>query len=199
MSPGAIMAGDWFPRPLPANIELGERSWLHSAYAFLHYQSRRRCGLRVGADSGMYAETFFDLGPDGEVEIGACCTLAGPVIATNRRIVIGDYVLISREVVIADEAAAVPAPTSLTPSGDRAPSITIGDLCWIGSRAVVLAGANLGVGVIVGAGAMVDSSVPPFAIVAGNPSRIVGWAPPAARPSRRNGSSRPDEGRGAAW
>lgn len=191
MKPGAIMADDWFPRPLPLNIVLGERSWLHSAYAFLHYRSERQCGLRVGCDSGIYAETFFDLGPEGEVEVGDFCTLAGPVFATNRRVVIGDYVLVSREVVIADEAAAIPATgarTAITP----APAITLGDRCWIGSRAILLAGARLGEGVIVGAGAVVDYAVPPFAIVAGNPSRIVSWASPVGRRATPNRSSRSD-------
>jgi len=180
---GVVLSHDWFPRPLPANVTLGERSWLHSAYAFVHYRSQRPCGLRVGPDTGVYAETFFDLGPEGEVEVGAFCTLAGPIIATNRRVVIGDYVLLSREVLLADEPAAAPPPPG-TPIRGRSgpppvPSIVVGDRCWIGSRAVLLAGTDLGEGVIVGAGAVVDFAVPPFAIVAGNPARIVGRAPPS--------------------
>jgi acetyltransferase-like isoleucine patch superfamily enzyme len=35
---------------------------------------------------------------------------------------------------------------------------------------------SIGEGAIVGAGAVVDFEIPPFAIVAGNPARIVGWA-----------------------
>jgi acetyltransferase-like isoleucine patch superfamily enzyme len=54
-------------------------------------------------------------------------------------------------------------------------SIHIGNNCWIGARAVLTGGARLGAGVIVGAAAMVDFEVPPYAVVAGNPARIVGW------------------------
>lgn len=169
---------DWFSRPLPSNVAIGERSWLHSAYAFLHYRGTRRWGVRAGHDTGIYVETFFDLGPEGEVSIGNFCTLAGPIISTNGRVTIGDYVLISREVVIADSFAAVPLPPGT--GGRPAEDIAIADDVWIGTRAIILGGTRLGAGSIVGGGAVVDFEVPAWAVVAGNPARIVGWAPPAA-------------------
>ena len=61
-------------------------------------------------------------------------------------------------------------------------SISIGSNSWIGARAILLAGARIGEGAIVGAAAVVDFSVPPYAIVAGNPARIVGWAEPDPLP-----------------
>jgi acetyltransferase-like isoleucine patch superfamily enzyme len=124
---------------------------------------------------------MFDLGPDGEVEIGDYCTVAGPVINTNGRVVIGSYALISYHVVMADSFAAVPtldADHSLQESSHRetAESILIGENVWIGARAVLLAGARVGDDAIVGAATVVDFAVPPRAIVAGNPARIVGRA-----------------------
>jgi len=53
------------------------------------------------------------------------------------------------------------------------PDTTIGPDCWIGHGALVLPGARLGAGVIVGAGAVVSGEVPPYAVVAGNPGRVV--------------------------
>ena len=44
---------------------------------------------------------------------------------------------------------------------------------WIGRSAIVLPGVEIGNGAVVGAGAIVTKSVPPYAIVAGNPARIV--------------------------
>src|SRR5882724_10319747 len=102
------MSHDWFSRPLPANVVLGERSWLYSTFAFLHYRSTRPCGVRVGHDSGIYHGTFFDLGPEGEVEIGNYATLVGAIISTNSRVVIGDYAFLAHEVVLADSFAATP-------------------------------------------------------------------------------------------
>jgi acetyltransferase-like isoleucine patch superfamily enzyme len=175
--PQIVLEHDWFARPVPRNVVLGPGTWLYSAYAFLHYQSRKPLGLRVGHDCGIYIETFFDLGPDGQVEVGDYCTLAGPVISTNGRVTIGDYVLISREVFIADGPFAAPP---LTASKVQPPpkDIVVGDNAWIGSRAILLPGANIGEGAIIGAAAVVDFEVPPFAIVAGNPARIVGYARP---------------------
>lgn len=167
---------DWFPHSLPRNVRLEPGSWLHSSYALLHFRSERPCGLRIGAYSGVYVESFFVVGPAGEVELGAYCTLAGPIIATNGRVRIGSYVFCSREVVIADEGA-----TTLAASGTGA-EIVIEDDAWIGARAVVLGGARIGRGAIVGAGAVVAGMVPDYAIVAGNPARVVGWARPAGRP-----------------
>jgi acetyltransferase-like isoleucine patch superfamily enzyme len=181
MSAPQVLPHDWFPAPLPANVILGERTWLYSAYAFLHYRSERTCGLRVGHDTGIYTETFFDLGPHGAVEIGDYCTVAGPIFATNGLVVIGNHVLISREVVIADAFDGVPPlpGPGLTARRPRpAADIHVGDCAWIGSRSILLAGAQLGAGAIVGAGAVVDFAVPPYAIVAGNPATIVGWARP---------------------
>jgi acetyltransferase-like isoleucine patch superfamily enzyme len=53
------------------------------------------------------------------------------------------------------------------------PSIEIGENAWIGARAILLGGARIGAGSVVGAAAVVDFVVPPDSIVAGNPARVV--------------------------
>lgn len=49
----------------------------------------------------------------------------------------------------------------------------MGNDVWIGHGAVVLPGVKLGNGAAVGAGAIVTKDVPPFAIVVGNPGKIL--------------------------
>ena len=49
----------------------------------------------------------------------------------------------------------------------------IGNDVWLGHGAMILSGVRVGDGACVGAGAVVSRDVPPYAIVAGNPARIV--------------------------
>lgn len=180
MNAATRLEHDWFPRPMPDNLTIGERSWCYSSFSCLHCQSRRPSAIRIGHDTGIYDGTFFDLGPAAEIEIGNYCTLVGAIISTNARIEIQDYTFIAHEVVLADSFAASPraAFDGTTESLLTSPStvISLGENCWIGARAILLAGAHIGEGAIVGAAAVVDFEVPPFAIVAGNPARIVNWA-----------------------
>lgn len=66
-----------------------------------------------------------------------------------------------------DQARSIPGhPRS---KGD----VIIGHDVWIGYGATILSGVNIGNGAVVGAKAVVTKDVPPYAIVAGNPARIV--------------------------
>lgn len=50
---------------------------------------------------------------------------------------------------------------------------TIGHDVWLGYGAMVLPGARIGNGVIVGAGSVVRGAIPDYAIVTGNPAKVV--------------------------
>lgn len=51
--------------------------------------------------------------------------------------------------------------------------VYIGDDVWIGGRVTILPGVHIGKGAIVGAGAVVTKDVPEYAIVGGNPARVI--------------------------
>jgi len=55
----------------------------------------------------------------------------------------------------------------------RAHPVTIGHDVWIGHAAIVLPGRAIGNGAVVAAGAVVTKDVAPYAIVAGNPARVI--------------------------
>jgi virginiamycin A acetyltransferase len=53
-------------------------------------------------------------------------------------------------------------------------SIEIGNDVWVGQNAIILASVNrIGDGAVIGAGAVVTKDVPDFAVVAGNPAKII--------------------------
>lgn len=51
--------------------------------------------------------------------------------------------------------------------------ITIGEGVWIGDSVLILPGINIGSGAVIGGGSVVTKDVPKYAIVAGNPARII--------------------------
>ncbi len=178
----AILPHDWFPRALPQNVEIGEGSWLYSSFALLHCKSLRHQAVRIGRLCGVYNGCFFDLGPKGAVDIGDFTALIGVIFATNGRVRIGNYCFLAHEVVIADSHVAIPSHADKLASPELSDSIecvTLGDDVWVGAGAVLLKGARIGDGAVVGAGTVVDFEVPPRAIVAGNPARIVGAVSPS--------------------
>ena len=56
--------------------------------------------------------------------------------------------------------------------------VNIGNDVWICLNALILSGVNVGNGAIIGAGAVVTKDVPPYAIVGGNPARLIRYRIP---------------------
>lgn len=55
--------------------------------------------------------------------------------------------------------------------------VTVGDRAWICTGALLLPGVVVGEGAVVAAGAVVSRDVPAYAVVAGNPARVVKQRP----------------------
>jgi acetyltransferase-like isoleucine patch superfamily enzyme len=93
---------------------------------------------------------------------------------------IGEQCSISWDVEILDSDFHHILTAEEQPHVARAP-IVLEDRVWVGVRAIILKGVTIGHDSIVGAGAVVTRSVPPFSLCAGNPARVVrtveGWRP----------------------
>lgn len=89
--------------------------------------------------------------------------------------IIEDHVLIGQHVVLLagknhHNIDRIDVPIKQQGNPKREP-ITIGRGAWIGANATVM--ADVGHDAIVGAGSVVTKPVPPFAIVAGNPAKLI--------------------------
>lgn len=133
---------------------------------------------------GSYGRNFlFD--PDGSysfsnIYVGDDVSLGWkPVLmAALSEIHIGSHVMFGPEVVLIGGGHNITIPDRFMTqvhekTGNEDLGVTIEDDVWVGTRAVILRGVTIGRGSVVGAGSVVTKSVPPYAIAAGNPARVV--------------------------
>jgi len=52
-------------------------------------------------------------------------------------------------------------------------SVEIGNDVWIGTQCVILGGAKIGDGAVIGANSVITGEIPPYAVVAGSPAKVV--------------------------
>jgi acetyltransferase-like isoleucine patch superfamily enzyme/dTDP-4-dehydrorhamnose 3,5-epimerase-like enzyme len=128
--------------------------------------------------------------------LGADCNICDGVFIEND-VVIGDRVTIKCGVQVWDGISIeddVFIGPNATFTNDRFPRSKVYPEAFartivrqgasIGANATILPGIEIGVGAMVGAGAVVTRSVPPNAIVVGNPARIKGYVTDAFEPNR---------------
>ena len=65
--------------------------------------------------------------------------------------------------------AIAPVKDELPLKGDT----VVGNDVWIGQNVTVMPGAHIGDGAIIGANSVVASDIPPYAVAAGNPCRVI--------------------------
>ncbi|MDG6093596.1 CatB-related O-acetyltransferase [Acetobacter sp. AN02] len=65
------------------------------------------------------------------------------------------------------------APEDLETDHSSKGDIVVGNDVWFGAGSTILSGAVIGTGAVIGAGAMIRGDIPPYAIVAGNPCRVI--------------------------
>jgi acetyltransferase-like isoleucine patch superfamily enzyme len=155
-----------------ADVKLGERVFI-SPYAGV--LPRR---LVVGDDSYLAAHTYVT----DEVTMGAHSTL-NPYATARGNVRVGDGVRIGAHSSLLgfNHSFEPDRPVYQQPVTSR--GIVVGDDVWIGSHAVVLDGVSVGSHAVIGAGAVVTKDVPAWAVVAGNPARVIRDRRVARRPA----------------
>lgn len=106
-----------------------------------------------------------------DVEIGRN-TYIGPWVFIFSHVSIGRYVSIAAQTIIGGYEHEQTHFTTKQAIFDQTKTV-IGHDVWIGGKAVIKRGVTVGTGAIVGAGSIVTKNVPPYAVVVGNPARVI--------------------------
>lgn len=138
--------------------ELGEGT---RVWHFCHIGARARIGRGCSFGQNCYVAA---------VEIG-------DNVRVQNNVSIYDGVTIEDDVFIGPSAVFtnVNNPRAAFPRKDEYRRTRVGRGASIGANATVVCGHDVGEGAFVAAGAVVTRTVPPFAMVAGVPARLMGW------------------------
>jgi acetyltransferase-like isoleucine patch superfamily enzyme len=184
---------DWFPGVVPANVHAAEGVYLDTSYSFALLGSRRDPCVELGGASGVYDRSAFVLGPRGRVTVGPYTCLNGTYLVCHDEITIGAHVFFGWGSVVTDAwpgrglplaarraalRSAAADPARLFPAAGPARPVRVEDNVWVGFGAVILPGVTLGTGCVVGCKVTVPEDVPPYAVVVGDPPRVVRYLQP---------------------
>ena len=138
-------------------------------------------GVHIGDHCSFIRTTFFGsakiepycrMNGDPKITIGthfylnAGCHLLGEIR-------IGDDVQIGPKTVIWGRDHGISKERLIREQPHVKRPITIGNDVWIGANVTILKGVTVGDGAVIGAGTVVTKDVPPYAIVVGNPAKVI--------------------------
>lgn len=125
-----------------------------------------KCGKGVNIEKGAEFSSSAELGDFSGIGIRA---------QISGRTVIGKHVMMGPDVCIYTrnhKFDRTDIPMDQQGFADERPVI-IGDDVWIGARVIILPGVRVGTGAVIGAGSVVTKDIPDYAVVGGNPARIL--------------------------
>jgi acetyltransferase-like isoleucine patch superfamily enzyme len=184
---------DWYPTPLPANVHLDEMTYPDTAYSFATFHSEQEDGFHLGYASGNYGHSIIMAGRKGVIKVGKYVVLECTNLISNASITIGDHCMFSWGSIVTDSwlneqtisietrrAMLQYAAKSLTRNLEflHPQPVVIEENVWVGFDAIIMPGVRLGRGCVVGCKTVVREDIPPYAIVAGDPARIIKYLQP---------------------
>ena len=180
---------DWYTSGMPGNITFETNVYIDTSYGFAAFHSEKQNAMRIGEGTGCYDRSSFITGKDGEISIGSFTILNGTTIISNKKIEIGSHCMLAWGSVITDTWLPVYGNSVLnrqsilkkaSQHSNRMLSacsipepVILEDNCWIGFGSVILPGVRIGRGAIVGSKTIISQDVPPYAVIVGEPARII--------------------------
>lgn len=158
---------------------LDPRAYLHALklvnyYNYSHVQPKRKIAMGPGCNISPNAvfsnPERIEIG--ARLNLGARSTLwAGPSLG---KIIIGDDVLFGPDVLVTAAGYRFNDGAPVTQQAMDEADVIIGNDVWLAARVIVLPGARIGDGAVIGAGAVVTGEIPAYAIAVGTPAKVVG-------------------------
>lgn len=122
--------------------------------------------LDRGVCLSAYEDGWIEIGES--TYIGAYSCLAGPNITIGRNCLIASHAGIYANNRNFDDPTRPIEEQGMTCQG-----IVIEDDCWLGTGVKVLDGVTIGKGSVIGAGAVVTRSIPPYSVAVGVPAKVI--------------------------
>ena len=123
-------------------------------------------GKQVNIEKGAYFSSLCSLGDFSGIGVNA---------EINGDVTIGAHVMMGPNVTVYTtnhETSRTDIPMWQQGETPSRP-VVIEDDVWIGKNVIILPGVTIGKGSIIGAGAIVTKSVPPYSVACGNPAKVV--------------------------
>jgi len=140
----------------------------------LRYFLCKRIFLKAGEKLNVEQGAYF--GNGREIEVGYEVGFGRNFQCRSVRLKVGDYLMMGEDVLFQGgkhNFDDINIPMGHQGSEGKT-SLQIDDDVWIGARAVILAGcSHIGRGVVIGAGSVVTRDIPDYAVVGGNPAKII--------------------------
>jgi acetyltransferase-like isoleucine patch superfamily enzyme len=133
-------------------------------WAFAHILD----GAVIGADCNIGDAAFIE----GGARIGDRVTVKNAALIWNG-VHLADDVFVGPRVTFTNDRN--PRSMSGRPESEWLTATYVDQGASLGANATIVAGSRIGAYALVAAGAVVTRDVPPHALVAGNPARIIGW------------------------
>lgn len=138
-------------------------------------------GTKIIIGDNVLIDSFVKIKPvggDGDVIIGNNSYInSGTVIYSGNGVKIGEYVLVAANCTFAPVNHEYRSKDKTILEQRFMPSrggIIIEDDVWIGANTVILDGAKIKKGVVIGAGSLVKGELEEYGIYAGNPLQLIG-------------------------
>jgi maltose O-acetyltransferase len=156
-----------FARHLPASDSRFGR-WARPLRRGITKALFKYAGKNINIEKGAYFGDGSQIEIGDNSGIGVNCQVCGPVK-------IGDNVMMGPEVIVLTINHKYDRlDISMLEQGHQPPEpVTIADDVWIGTRAIILPGISISRGAIIGAASVVTKNVPEYAVVCGNPAKVV--------------------------